>query len=325
VERFATKCRSSYKSGAFVTVDEQLVTFRGRCPFKMFIPNKPGKYGIKIWVLADSHNSYCCNLQVYTGRRGNDREIGQGSRVVLELTEHLSNTGRHITGDNFFTNLVLVRSLLSRQLTYNGTLRKNKGEIPKEMLPTRQRATSSSIFGFQQDTTLVSYVPKRGKAVILLSSLHHDNECAQDETKKPQIILDYNQMKSGVDTLDQVVRCYSVKRKTNRWPFALFCNLVDMAAYNSFVLFTHLHPEYNRQASHRRRVFLVELASQLLPVQAAAVPAAGAVGGGGPMRPGKRRCHLCARGIDRKVSQQCERCGCKVCNEHCHRVCDNCN
>ena len=95
----------------------------------------------------------------------------------------MSNTGRHITDDNFFTNLVLVRSLLSRQLTHNGTT-KNKGEIPTEMLPTRQRATFSSVFGFQRDTTLVSYVPKWGKAVILLSSLHHDNECAQNEAQK---------------------------------------------------------------------------------------------------------------------------------------------
>jgi len=30
-----------------VTVDEQLVIFRGRCPFRQFIPSKPGKYGIK--------------------------------------------------------------------------------------------------------------------------------------------------------------------------------------------------------------------------------------------------------------------------------------
>ena len=123
-----------------------------------------------------------------------------------------------------------------------------------------------------------------------------------------------------------------MKRKTNRWPFELFCNLVDLAAYNSFVFFTHVHPEYNRRACHRRRIFLVELATQLLPVQAVAplaaalvVPAVDAIGGSGPMRPRKRRCHLCARTVDQKVSQQCERCQSTVCNEHSHRVCANCN
>ena len=45
-----------------IEMDEQLVMFRGCCPFKVFIPNKPRNYGIKIWVLADSENAYCCNL-----------------------------------------------------------------------------------------------------------------------------------------------------------------------------------------------------------------------------------------------------------------------
>ena len=50
-----------------VTVDEQLLTYRGRVPFKQYIPSKPGKYGIKFWMLCDSKTSYVCRLQVYTG------------------------------------------------------------------------------------------------------------------------------------------------------------------------------------------------------------------------------------------------------------------
>ena len=47
-----------------VTVDEQLVKFRGRCPFRQYIPSKPGKYGIKVWVCADSKTIYAYNMQV---------------------------------------------------------------------------------------------------------------------------------------------------------------------------------------------------------------------------------------------------------------------
>ena len=117
---FIQKCKANYKPSAFVTIDEQLVTFRGRCSFKMFIPSKPGKYGLKVWALCDSTNSYLCYAQPYVGRVG-ARDVGQSGRVVLELTEHLSGTGRHITADNFFTDLVTARSLLGRRLTYTGT------------------------------------------------------------------------------------------------------------------------------------------------------------------------------------------------------------
>ncbi|KAL6465955.1 hypothetical protein MHYP_G00260880 [Metynnis hypsauchen] len=41
-----------YNPGPEVTVDERLVPFRGHCSFKVYIPSKPGKYGIKIWEYA---------------------------------------------------------------------------------------------------------------------------------------------------------------------------------------------------------------------------------------------------------------------------------
>lgn len=43
-----------YVPGESVTVDEQLVRFFGRCKFKVFMPSKPDKYGVKIWVLAEA-------------------------------------------------------------------------------------------------------------------------------------------------------------------------------------------------------------------------------------------------------------------------------
>ncbi|KAJ8873059.1 hypothetical protein PR048_026675 [Dryococelus australis] len=51
-----------------VTVDDQLVGFRGRCPFNQYIPSKPSKYGVKIWALCDSNTSYVLKIQMYTGK-----------------------------------------------------------------------------------------------------------------------------------------------------------------------------------------------------------------------------------------------------------------
>ena len=47
------KFRGNFRPSENLCVDEQLVLFRGRCPFRVYIPSKPGKYGPKIWVLAD--------------------------------------------------------------------------------------------------------------------------------------------------------------------------------------------------------------------------------------------------------------------------------
>lgn len=90
-----------YNPGYNVPIDEQLMPFRGRCPFRQYIPSKPAKYGIKIWAACDATSSYAWNLQVYTGKRdGGTPEKNQGMRVVLDMTQGLS--GHNITCDNFF-------------------------------------------------------------------------------------------------------------------------------------------------------------------------------------------------------------------------------
>ncbi|CAD7076630.1 unnamed protein product [Hermetia illucens] len=53
-DKWVNRLKMCYTVGKNVTVDEQLVPFRGRCPFTQYIPSKPHKYGIKIWCLCDA-------------------------------------------------------------------------------------------------------------------------------------------------------------------------------------------------------------------------------------------------------------------------------
>ena len=46
-EMWNTTLQDSFVPGLNLTVDEQLITFCGRCPFCQYYPSKPGKYGIK--------------------------------------------------------------------------------------------------------------------------------------------------------------------------------------------------------------------------------------------------------------------------------------
>lgn len=46
--------RKMFILGRDVCIDEQLVSFRGRCSFRQYIPSKPAKYGLKTWTLCDA-------------------------------------------------------------------------------------------------------------------------------------------------------------------------------------------------------------------------------------------------------------------------------
>lgn len=57
-ELFQDNCQACYTPGENCTIDEMLEAFRGRCSFRQYIPNKPSKYGIKIFSLVDSRAFY---------------------------------------------------------------------------------------------------------------------------------------------------------------------------------------------------------------------------------------------------------------------------
>lgn len=56
-----------YQPAAKLCIDEQMVKFRGKCSFRMFMAKKPGKYGIKLWALVDNASGFILKLKVYEG------------------------------------------------------------------------------------------------------------------------------------------------------------------------------------------------------------------------------------------------------------------
>ena len=123
-------------------------------------------------------------------------------------------------------------------------MRKCKREIPECMKASKSRETKTSTFGFNDQITMVSYVLKKNKSVIMLSTMHHDINIDEEDPKmRPEIIKFYNKTKIGVDLVDQMVQTYTCRRQTRRWPLNLFCNLLDIAALNAYTVFGQIYPD----------------------------------------------------------------------------------
>ena len=80
---FITNCRHLYGAGPVVNVDEMLAPFRGRVSFRMYIPLKPAKYGIKVFMVNDAKSQYALNAIPYLGKHSVQElarlaEINQG-------------------------------------------------------------------------------------------------------------------------------------------------------------------------------------------------------------------------------------------------------
>ena len=116
-----------------MTIDEMMINYKGTyCPIKQYMPNKQGKWDIKVWCLACSTSKCVWNLEVYCGMENIVREsmdnidanltpMHHGEprlahNVILRMVKDLSHVGHVVVMDNFFSSIGLFKDLLSRDI-----------------------------------------------------------------------------------------------------------------------------------------------------------------------------------------------------------------
>ena len=103
-----------------LSIDEQIVPFKGRISLKQYNPQKPHKWGYKFFVLADP-KGIMYDFIPYTGKiqlveDPNVPDLKASSNAVLHLAQTIPSNKNHIIFfDNWFTSLPLLEHLASRE------------------------------------------------------------------------------------------------------------------------------------------------------------------------------------------------------------------
>ena len=119
-----------------VRLKKQYIPFKGRLAFKQYIKDKPTKWGSKVFVLADSCNTYVKNIQIYsgTGLESNNTDIGLCTKVCLDLFEGLQVSGLNLYTDNYYTSPSLYMHLYNKfGVNACGTCHVNRIGFPKRL------------------------------------------------------------------------------------------------------------------------------------------------------------------------------------------------
>jgi hypothetical protein len=119
--QFVENCTAYHSPSVHPTIDEQLLGFGDRCPFRVYIPNKPDKYGIKIVMICDSHTCFISGM-LYLGKATPNGHIRLADYFIMELSKSVQGLNRNITVDNWFSSLPLFKTILDKKLTMVGTL-----------------------------------------------------------------------------------------------------------------------------------------------------------------------------------------------------------
>lgn len=322
-DNFVMQCQTHWHPSCFLTVDEQLFPTKARCPFTQYMPNKPGKFGIKFWLLCDSESAYVLNAQPYLGRnydenRGN---LQLGEHVVMRLMEPYFGRGHNVTTDNFFTSKKLSLLLAKHKTTLVGTVRANRRELPS-LFTDKKRALHSVLQGYDLEShaLLLSYKAKKDRVVNVLSTMHSvQTNVSMDGSAKPNVIQFYNKTKGGVDTADQMCRHFSSKAGCRRWPVQVFCNMLDIASVNSFILWSKTH-------SDKRRAFLLQVVDQLVKpfYESKCLPPT--VGStideiSEPYASVRRKCKGCKKNMTKHACPRCTKPVCGSCRSNLCKLC----
>lgn len=136
------------------------------------------KFGIKVFVLADSTNGYVAKIQIYTGKKvntGGVAQVGLCTRVVLDLMEGYEHSGHQLYIDNFYTSSILFLTLYHHGIHATSTAHCSRRSFPKELI----RVTRQNVghYNFQSNGPLLAKVWVDKRVLYLLLLCHPAESC----------------------------------------------------------------------------------------------------------------------------------------------------
>ena len=131
VENFVKVSKEIYNLEREITVDECVIPYKGRyCFIRQFMPDKPVRFGIKVWLLASSKSRFVWQIEVYFGEGTGAGPHGLGYHVVERMVKGLENRGHCLVIDNFFASVNLFHDLMCKGIWATGTVRRTSKNLP---------------------------------------------------------------------------------------------------------------------------------------------------------------------------------------------------
>lgn len=280
------KLNTNFKKVPFevhLSVDEQMCSTKARSLLKQYLPDKPHKWGFKLFVLSGV-SGFAFKFEVYAGQENKlstgEPQLGASSNVVVRLTRDVAaNMNYRVFFDNYYTSLPLIEYLANRGILSLGTIRKNR--IPGCKLPDEKvfkkepRGTSVEQVGDHNGIDISVVAWRDNKIVTLASNFAGKNPTSSvrryDKTRKqyimverPSVVAEYNRHMGGVDLLDCIMGHYKIKLRSKRYYIRLFYHLLDLVMSNSWLLYRKIHTDTGRSGNTLNSAnFRVEIAETL--------------------------------------------------------------
>ena len=281
-----------------LSVDETIIKFKGALQFLQYLPDKPTKWGIKLWSLCDARTGYLLKFMVYLGAEPNAPKVpgGLGSRVVLDILHDFKYLGHEVYMDNYYSSIPLYRSLKKLDIGATGTINIRRKYLPTELKTIKLKQGDLPAYWVENkeilactwqdigrvnmlsnigDTGITNKQVKKRKAAVAparkkrkLANSNVDSDAAVAETDtaryidKPNCNIAYNKYMGGVDVFDSLSKTYHFLRKTYKWYQVIWQFLIQTAIVNARIAYIIQNP--NQAKKMTAGVFRKEIINGLL-------------------------------------------------------------
>ena len=152
--------KTSYLPAESISVDEELLLWKGRLSFKQYIPSKRARFGIKLFSLCED-SGYLWNSFLYLGKTaaGDDEQHALENRIektgliVANLANNLLGLGYKLYVDNWYTSEALFQYLYENKTCAAGTARKKRLKLPTSF---KQEKLQRGQFAFPRNENMLA-------------------------------------------------------------------------------------------------------------------------------------------------------------------------
>ncbi|XP_062571144.1 piggyBac transposable element-derived protein 4-like [Saccostrea cucullata] len=268
VESISQSLFQPYES---VSVDERMVASKHHYSgIRQFIRDKPIRFGLKLWVLADSITGYTYAFFVYLGKKRTElknKTKGLAYNVVMELSRTLFNQGYRIYTDSFYTTQHLATDLLQKKTYLVGAVKRSSSAMPSCLkdIELFEKVSTRGDFRWHRDGDFVYVQWRDCKTVTIISPIHKGSATGncqrtvnersgykRKQLMQPVVIKDYNTNMGGVDKSNQMLNKYPCYIKSIfHWWKVLFFHSIDIMIVNSYIIMKEFMKCETESSLHR--------------------------------------------------------------------------
>ncbi|KAF7691480.1 PiggyBac transposable element-derived protein 4 [Cucumispora dikerogammari] len=219
---------SKYSLGRDLSIDEGICSWKGKLRFKTYTPQKPDKYGIKLYMLCDSKTGYTLKFTLCSG----GKTINE---TVYDLLDNYFRKHNIIYMDNYYNSIKLTEKLHEKHVYLCGTLRTNKdtsrafevkfSELKKDQIcyEVNENDIVENYFERKQIRFITSFYELKS---ILTSKLVKATKIekkiktityVRKNKEMPLALKKHNKYMEEVDLCDQMTKYYSTATNAQFW------------------------------------------------------------------------------------------------------------